>query len=141
MTESDSFALDSQLARDTLPACELALSTVRLMNDSRYPWLILVPRRAGVSEVIDLSLEDRHLLLDEIARVAEALRVVCTPKKLNIAAIGNIVAQLHVHVVARFADDAAWPRPVWGVGSAVPYSAATSAAFIASVTRALDAQS
>jgi diadenosine tetraphosphate (Ap4A) HIT family hydrolase len=131
-----SFTLDPQLARDTLPVCDLALSTVRLMNDSRYPWLILVPRIAGVSEVIDLSSDHRHRLLDETTRVAEALRAICKPKKLNIAAIGNVVAQLHVHVIARFVDDAAWPRPVWGLGSAVPYTGATST-LVASVVRAL----
>jgi diadenosine tetraphosphate (Ap4A) HIT family hydrolase len=134
---TDAFALDPQLERDTLPVCDLALSTVRLMNDSRYPWMILIPRRVGVSEVIDLTSNDRHLLLDETFRVAEALRSLCTPKKLNIAAIGNIVAQLHVHVVARFAEDAAWPRPVWGIGTAVPYGNAASAAFIESFARAL----
>jgi diadenosine tetraphosphate (Ap4A) HIT family hydrolase len=134
---TDVFALDPQLERDTLPACDFALSTVRLMNDARYPWLIVVPRRVGASEVIDLSSDDRHRLLDETTRVAEALRSLCKPKKLNIAAIGNIVTQLHVHVVARFADDAAWPRPVWGIGTAVPYSDATASAFIASFLRAL----
>ncbi|HTI88194.1 MAG TPA: HIT family protein [Alphaproteobacteria bacterium] len=134
---TDAFALDPQLERDTLPICDLALSAVRLMNDSRYPWLILVPRRANVSEVIDLTSNDQHLLLDETSRVAEALRTACTPKKLNIAAIGNIVAQLHVHVVARFADDGAWPQPVWGVGTAVPYGDAAATAFIDTITRAL----
>jgi diadenosine tetraphosphate (Ap4A) HIT family hydrolase len=137
---TDAFALDPQLERDTLPVCDLALSTVRLMNDSRYPWMILIPRRTDVSEIVDLTSNERHLLLDETSRVAEALRTQCTPKKLNIAAIGNIVAQLHVHVVARFAEDAAWPRPVWGIGTAVPYSDAASAAFIDSFARALGQQ-
>ena len=135
MTEP--FKLDPQLERDTLPACDLALSTVRLMNDARYPWVILVPRRAGVSEFIDLSSDDRHRLLDETTQVAEALRALCKPTKLNIAAIGNIVTQLHVHVVARFADDAAWPRPVWGIGSAVPYARAASDALTESLLGAL----
>ncbi|MGE5538846.1 MAG: HIT domain-containing protein [Gemmatimonas sp.] len=135
MTET--FCLDPQLERDTLPACELMLSSVRLMNDARFPWMILVPRRPGVHELLDLSFDDRHRLLDETAQVAEALRVVVKPRKLNIAAIGNVVAQLHVHVIARFADDAAWPRPVWGIGTATPYSKDASAALLQSLMHAL----
>lgn len=134
---SEPFDLDPQLKRDTLPVCDLMLSSLRLMNDARFPWMILVPRRAGVNELLDLSFDDRHRLLDETAQVAEAIRVVLKPKKLNIAAIGNVVAQLHVHIVARFIDDSAWPRPVWGIGNPVPYSDDAAAALIDALTHSL----
>src|SRR5512141_1937170 len=93
------------------------------MNDARFPWLILVPRRAGLRELIELPREDQHLLLDEINRCTHVLHALEKPDKLNVAALGNVVAQLHVHVIARFANDAAWPRPVWGCGERASYSA------------------
>ena len=116
------FELDSQLASDTHPVGELELSRVLLMDDARFPWLILVPRRAGMRDLIDLSTDEQHVLLDEIGRCATALRNLEKPDKLNIAALGNIVAQLHVHVIARTRQDSAWPRPVWGVGERVAYN-------------------
>ncbi|MEO8803625.1 MAG: HIT domain-containing protein [Rudaea sp.] len=118
------FALDPRLAADTLPIGDLGLSRVLLMNDARFPWLILVPRRADVREVIDLTEADQQRLLQEIAQCSQVLRAMTRPDKLNIAALGNVVAQLHVHVIARFKTDVAWPRPVWGVGSGQVYSAA-----------------
>jgi diadenosine tetraphosphate (Ap4A) HIT family hydrolase len=118
------FLLDEQLARDSQSILELSLCDVRLSKDSRWPWLILVPRRTDVSEVFDLSLEDQQLLWAEQVMVAQALQSVTQATKINIAAIGNVVRQLHVHVVARFEGDANWPAPIWGFGTAEPYSAA-----------------
>jgi diadenosine tetraphosphate (Ap4A) HIT family hydrolase len=94
------------------------------MNDARFPWCLLVPRRIGASELIDLNGADRLVLLDEVAGVSKALKTATLCDKLNVAALGNMVPQLHVHVIARFAKDAAWPRPVWGAGAAVAYDPA-----------------
>jgi len=116
-----SFSLDPNLDNDTLPLGRLALSRVLLMNDARYPWLILVPERPDLAEIIDLAEGDRQQLMREIAAASEALKALFNPDKLNVGALGNRVRQLHVHVLARFVSDAAWPRPVWGVGQAEPY--------------------
>lgn len=110
------FVLDERLAADSLAICEMPLSSLRLMDDARYAWLILVPRVAGARELVDLDIAAQHVLLDEVNRVCAALRRLVRPDKLNVAALGNIVAQLHVHVIARHIGDAAWPRPVWGDG-------------------------
>jgi len=107
------WSLHPQLHDDTVPVCDLALSRLLAMNDANFPWLILVPRRAGVSEIIDLG-DEQSLLMDEIALVSRALKVESRCDKLNVAAIGNVVPQLHIHIVARRKDDAAWPKPVWG---------------------------
>jgi diadenosine tetraphosphate (Ap4A) HIT family hydrolase len=115
------FSLDPQLDADTITLGRLALSRVLLMNDTRYPWLILVPERPDLVEIIDLPETDRSTLMREIATTSEALRALYGPDKLNIGALGNRVRQLHVHVLARFQSDAAWPGPVWGVGQAQPY--------------------
>jgi diadenosine tetraphosphate (Ap4A) HIT family hydrolase len=124
MHDAMTFALDPQLAADTVPVISLGLSDLRLMNDRRFPWLLLVPRRAGASEIIDLSPADRAALMEEIAAASGALRLATNCDKLNIGALGNKVRQLHVHVVARFAGDAAWPGPVWSAGAAVGYDGA-----------------
>jgi diadenosine tetraphosphate (Ap4A) HIT family hydrolase len=116
-----SWSLHPQLARDTVEVGDLALSRLLTMNDANYPWVILVPRRAAAVEIIDLDATDRTLLMSEIAQVSAALRQITACDKLNVAAIGNVVAQLHVHVVARRTSDAAWPRPVWGAAPARPY--------------------
>jgi diadenosine tetraphosphate (Ap4A) HIT family hydrolase len=116
-----SFLLDPQLDADTIPLGSLALSRVLLMNDARYPWLILVPERQGVVELIDLPTAERSALMGEIAAASEALKALYGPDKLNVGALGNRVRQLHVHVLARFQSDVAWPGPVWGVGQAQPY--------------------
>lgn len=108
------FVLDPRLAADAAPVAELALCRVLLMDDARWPWLILVPRRAGARELVDLSPADQQALSGEIARASRALQTLFSPDKLNVAALGNVVEQLHVHVVARFRDDPAWPAPVWG---------------------------
>ncbi|MFZ5662904.1 MAG: HIT domain-containing protein [Pseudomonadota bacterium] len=109
------WTLHPQLAADTHAVASWPLCELLLMDDAQYPWLILVPRVDGARELIDLAPSDRHRLLDEIARASRLLRALFAPDKLNVAALGNVVPQLHVHVIARFRDDAAWPRPVWGV--------------------------
>ena len=116
------FQLDARLAQDTTPVTSFALSRVLLMNDARYPWLILVPARDGLSELHDLNASDQALLNDEIIRVSRAMTELFTPKKINVGALGNIVRQLHIHIVARRTDDPAWPGPVWGHSPAVPYT-------------------
>lgn len=108
------FALDPRLEADTLEIAAWPLSLVRLMNDRRFPWVILVPARAGAIEIVDLPPQDRTTLIEEVARASAAMRELFKPAKLNVAALGNVVPQLHVHVVARFTTDAAWPNPIWG---------------------------
>lgn len=114
--------LHPQLAVDTHPVACWSLSELRLMDDAHHPWLMLVPRVAGATELIDLEADAQATLMAEIARVSRALRSVFAPDKLNVAALGNMVPQLHVHVIARYRTDIAWPRPVWGVANAQPYS-------------------
>ena len=114
MNSETSFTLHAQLAADTFAVCELELCSLRLMNDATYPWLILVPRIDGARELIDLDVPQQHLLMNEISRTSHALQRLFAPDKLNVAALGNMVPQLHVHVIARFRDDPAWPSPVWG---------------------------
>ena len=131
------FELDGRLAADTIGVTGLWLSELRLMNDARFPWLILVPRVAGASEIVDLATADRAALCDEITAVSQALMTVTNCDKLNVAALGNVVRQLHVHVVARFQGDAAWPGPVWGHGMAVAYEAEDRDSLIVRITTAL----
>lgn len=116
------FLLHPQLLTDSHPVCELALCSVRLMDDARFPWLILVPRQPFLRELMDLAAEDQLTLLKEVNRAGRVLQRLYPADKLNIAALGNMVPQLHVHVIARRRDDEAWPRPVWGVGNARPYA-------------------
>lgn len=113
--------LDPRLATDTLAVTELPLCIVRLMNDARYPWLILVPRVDDAVEILDLTDTDQGRLYDEVRLCARVLQEETGADKLNIAALGNVVSQLHVHVIARFRNDDAWPKPVWGVHAAVRY--------------------
>lgn len=114
--------LHPQLADDSHPIAVLALCELRLMDDANYPWLVLVPRVADAIEMIDLGASQRHLLTDEIDTASRALRTLVRPHKLNVAALGNLVPQLHVHVIARFEHDPAWPAPVWGRVAALPYT-------------------
>lgn len=130
------FVLDSRLAADTVALGATALSRVLLMNDARFPWLILVPARDGLREIVDLPAEDRVQLMEDVAAASRALMAVARPDKLNVGALGNIVGQLHVHVVARRAGDAAWPGPVWGAGTAVPYGADACDRMVAAVRAA-----
>ena len=132
-----SFALDPRLAADTHAIGALPFSELLLMDDARFPWVILVPRIAGARELIDLDEGDQRLLLGEIDRVARVLESLLHPDKLNIAALGNVVPQLHVHVIARFESDAAWPGPVWGRGERVVYGERERAARIAVLRTAL----
>ena len=115
------FDLDRQLEDDTVVLVDWPLSRLLLMNDRRFPWVVLVPRVAGASEICDLSPADRAALWREVDAVAAKLKAETRAQKINIGALGNIVRQLHVHVVARNAGDGAWPGPVWGSGTRVPY--------------------
>ncbi|MDA9230423.1 HIT family protein [Alphaproteobacteria bacterium] len=115
------FSLDPRLAADTLPIGVIDNIDIRLMRDRRYWWLVLVPQIAGAQEWQDLPALERHSLLDVSMRGAEALRELAKADKMNVAALGNMVRQLHVHVVARHEGDAAWPAPVWGVGERLDY--------------------
>lgn len=119
------FSLDPRLAGDTVLVADGPLSQLRLMDDARFPWLVLVPRLPGAEEWLDLDGDAQRLLLAEINLAGRALRALGPVHKLNIGALGNIVRQLHVHVVARREGDAAWPGPVWGSGPAHRYDVAT----------------
>src|SRR5499433_1478864 len=129
------WSLHPQLARDTIPLGDLPLSRVLIVNDANWPWLLLVPRRTGVSEIIELDEVEQAQLMTEIARTARALKAVTQCDKLNIAALGNVVPQLHVHVIARRVGDAAWPRPVWGVVPPLPHDAEEVQNFISALRR------
>lgn len=118
------FVLHERLEADTIEVCDWPFSKVLLMNDATYPWLILVPRRDALRDFHDLAPEDRPAMMDEIDRASVALEDVFAPDKMNVAALGNMVPQLHVHVIARFTSDQAWPGPVWGVVEAKPYGEA-----------------
>ena len=135
------FALDARLAADTTFVADWSLSRVLLMNDRRFPWVILVPRRAGVSEIFDLDESVRAVLMGEIARAAEKLKAWARAHggcdKINVGSLGNMVPQLHIHIVARSTTDCAWPGPVWGVGQAVPYGAEELALVITELSGAL----
>jgi len=129
------FMLHPRLEADTVFVTDWALSRVLAMNDARYPWLILVPRRANAVEIHDLEHAERGVLMEEIARAGAALKSLTAAAKINIGALGNLVPQLHVHVVARNPGDAAWPGPVWGHGAAIAY--APTADFLRRVKAAL----
>lgn len=116
-----SFAPDPRLAAASAFVVDLPLCQVRLQDDARWPWLVLVPRLAGLREVEELDAADRSQLIEETVRAGAAVRALRPVEKLNIGALGNVVPQLHVHVVGRWAGDPAWPGPVWGVGVAEPY--------------------
>jgi diadenosine tetraphosphate (Ap4A) HIT family hydrolase len=124
------FTLDPRLETDTLPVGDLPLSSVLLMDDARFPWLILVPRRAAVSEITDLTEEDAQLLVSEIRLATRVMLDLSKPDKVNVGALGNVVPQLHVHVVGRFRSDPAWPGPVWGQGTRTPYPAHAAASLV-----------
>lgn len=117
------FNLDSRLANDTLHMGDFTLCRLLLMNDRQYPWFILVPRRDAVSELFQLDSEDQRLLWQEATRLAEVLKDTFSADKMNLAALGNMVPQLHMHVIVRRKGDPAWPAPVWGKHPALPYSA------------------
>lgn len=131
------FHLDERIVRDSDLLTKIGLCELRLMKDGRWPWLMLVPQRADVSEVFDLTPLDQTMLTFETTLVAEALKKVTGAEKINVAAIGNIVRQLHVHVIARSEGDANWPGPVWGFGTAEPRSAEETKALSAKILGAL----
>jgi len=131
------FALDPRLVADTFNIGDLSLSRALLMNDARYPWLILVPRRTALTELVDLDPAERTLLMEEIALASEALRTLPQVDKINVGALGNIVRQLHLHIVARTIGDVAWPGPVWGAGSPQRYEESAAAELVARMRRAL----
>jgi len=124
-TLPDRFELHPQLAADTHPLASFALCELRLMDDANYPWLVLVPRAVNAREMTDLDAGQRHALSDDIDRASHLLLDVFQPFKINVAAIGNVVPQLHVHVIARYEIDPAWPAPVWGRVRAQSYSPET----------------
>ena len=117
------FSLHPQLEKDTILIGKLSLSNILLMNDSRYPWIILVPRSENVFDITDLPAESRLEFIEEINQVATAIKQHFQPERLNIAMLGNIVPQLHCHIIARFKTDFAWAKPVWGIGDAIAYTA------------------
>jgi diadenosine tetraphosphate (Ap4A) HIT family hydrolase len=131
------FTLHPQLAADTVLVSDWALSRVLLMNDARFPWLVLVPRRAGLSELFDLKHAERMVLSEELNRASVGLKAMFKAKKINVGALGNMVPQLHIHVVARTEADAAWPGPVWGSGAAIPYKPEDCQALVAKLAASL----
>jgi len=131
------WSLHPQLAQDTVPIGDLVLARVLLANDANFPWLILVPRRPGLIELIELEENAQVQLLSEVAAAARALKSITECDKLNIAALGNQVAQLHVHVIARRHSDAAWPKPVWGAAPPTAYSPTIRDGLIGALRRAL----
>lgn len=118
----NAWQLDPQLASDSHPVTRTALCEIRLMDDANYPWLIVIPQVDGARELFDLDAAQRTQLIEDVTLAGTALNALFTPDKLNVAALGNLVPQLHVHVVARHVDDPAWPAPVWGRVQAQPYS-------------------
>ena len=122
------FKADPAFDAGSVIACDWPLCQVRLQDDARFPWLILIPRRAGLHEIEDLTSAERAALMDEVIRAGELVRSLGQAggrpvQKLNVAALGNVTAQLHVHVIGRRHDDGLWPDPVWGRGAATPYGA------------------
>jgi diadenosine tetraphosphate (Ap4A) HIT family hydrolase len=117
------FELAAAFERDSVWLADWPLCQLRLQNDANYPWFILIPRRAGMVEIIDLTEADQSQLWRESAHLSVFLKAEFQAKKLNIAALGNMVPQLHLHHIARYETDSAWPAPVWGKIAAVPYSA------------------
>lgn len=132
-----SFTIDPQLAADTVPVKDLALCSVLLNDDANYSWLILVPRRPGMVELIDLNDADRATLWSEIAQTSRVLKGVTKCHKLNVAQLGNQVAQLHIHIIAREKTDAAWPAPVWGKAPRKAYDAKVRERLIAELRKGL----
>jgi len=129
MTED--FALHPGLAADAIEIARWPLSRVMLMNDGRFPWLILVPERPSLREIHDLAATDRAILIEEVARASRLLQDCLKADKINVAALGNRVPQLHIHVIARFVGDATWPNPVWSRVAPQPLTAAEREARIA----------
>lgn len=131
------FSLHPQLTADSVPVGDLALCRVLLAKDANYPWLILVPRRPDLVDLIDVDAADRATLTAEVDATARALKAITECEKLNVAALGNVVPQLHVHVIGRRHSDAAWPKPIWGAAPARAYDPAIRDGFVRTLQRAL----
>ena len=131
------FVLDQRLLQDTVPVGDFPLCRLLLSNDSHYPWFILVPRRADISEIFQLSEADQAQLWHETTVLSKKLHRLFDADKMNVAALGNVVKQLHMHVIVRRQNDAAWPAPVWGKHPALPYSADQAADIIARLNAVL----
>ncbi|GLP99456.1 MAG: HIT domain-containing protein [Pseudomonadota bacterium] len=131
------YELHPQLKQDTIRIGEFELCEVLLMNDMRYPWLILVPKRENKAEIYQLTEQEQQRLLIESSFVSKAMSGLFSAAKMNIAALGNMVEQLHIHHIARFKTDATWPKPVWGIGQAEPYSEIAKKAMLSQLTQAL----
>ena len=131
------FELHPRLAADTVFIADWSLSRVLLMNDARYPWIILVPRRVGIVELFDLSGDEQAALIVETSHAEKALKTLSGAVKMNIGALGNVVPQFHMHIVARKDGDFAWPGPVWGKGEAVAYEPAARDALVAQLVNSL----
>jgi len=134
------WSLHRKLAEDTVPVGDLALTRVLLANDANYPWLILVPRRPALIELIDLEENEQVQLVGEVTTAARALKDITACDKLNVAALGNQVSQLHVHVIGRRHSDAAWPQPVWGVVPATAYDPAARERLLGALRRGLQVE-
>ncbi len=131
------FRLDERLERESELVTVLGLCQLRLMKDSRWPWLLLVPQRDAITEIFQLTPLDQTLLTFESNTVAAALKTVTGARRINVGALGNVVGQLHVHIVARSEGDANWPGPIWGFGTAEPYHDDTKQTFLKSLVEAL----
>ncbi len=134
---SADWSLDPLLEKDTVPIGDMPLCHVRLINDATYPWLLLVPRRHGIIEIMELDFIEQAQLMSEIMQASRVLKAQTQCDKINIAALGNVVPQLHVHVIARSRGDAAWPRPVWGVAPARSYEKSDMDALLAPLRQRL----
>lgn len=133
-----SFSINPLLEGDSLPVADLPLCTVRLMKDANFPWLLLIPKRDDMIEIIDLETEDQRQLMQEIDQLSRVVKSVTACEKLNVAALGNQVSQLHVHVIGRFRADAAWPGPIWGVVPPKDYETAQADSLIMAIREGLD---
>ena len=131
------FVLDPRIKTDSIFICDLELCQLRVQNDQRYPWLVLVPKVTNATEVHELSTEMQAQLMAESSAVAEVLKAHTGCTKINVANLGNVVSQLHWHVLARFENDLTWPGPVWGVGAAKPYEEKELARFIEQIKASL----
>lgn len=134
---TDAFDLHPQLSADCTVVGDLPLCRLLLMDDAGYPWCILVPRRGGIREIHELAEPDQAALMREVVGLSSAMQSAFAADKMNVAALGNVVPQLHVHVIARRVGDAAWPRPVWGVAPRTAYGVAERDAVVARLRRAL----
>jgi diadenosine tetraphosphate (Ap4A) HIT family hydrolase len=134
----DGWSLHPQLARDTVELGDFPLSRALIAKDANYPWLILVPRRPGIVEIIDLDEEGQAQLIGEIARASRGLKSATQCDKLNVAALGNAVPQLHVHIIARYKTDKAWPKPIWGAAEPTDYEPTAMDRFVRAMKQELD---